>query len=458
MAFSHRIPSASNAAVHSVGRQRRTGVAAFAPWLATTAAALVATAATVHAAPLTLAEAERVALCDEPGTLALREQAAAFDDLAVAAGALPDMQIRIGAANLPLEGGGFRAEGMTQAQVGVRQTIPSTTSRVAATRRERARADERRAQVRERRRSVLLAVRNAWLDRFEASRSRALVLDSQALFADLVATTRSLYTVGDKSQQDLLRAELEHSHLEVRRIGVEQQNAQAGAALRRWIGADADRPVAALSAWRPPPAVAELRAGLADHPVLAVAAAATASADAALALARARYRPNWTLDAAYGYRDGALPDGAPRSDLLSVSATLSVPMFTANRQDRTVRAAQGRRRAALALRDDARRRLRADLRREHDRWVDLGRRLALYRDAVLARSRANADAALTAYRSETADFADVMRGYIDDLETRLAHLRLRVDRRRSHAQLAYLGGFALLDAPNANREGGCGSP
>lgn len=426
--------------------------------LATTVAALAIAAATVHAAPLTLVEAERVALCDEPGALALREQAAAFDDLAIAAGALPDLQIRVGAANLPLEGGGFRAEGMTQAQVGVRQSIPSTTSRVAATRREHTRADERRAQARERRRSVLLAVRNAWLDRFEASRSRELVVDSRALFADLVATTRSLYTVGDKSQQDLLRAQLEHSHLQVRLIGIEQQNAQAGAALRRWIGEDADRPVAALSAWRPPPAVAELRAGLADHPALAVAAAATASADAALALARARYRPNWTLDAAYGYRDGALPDGSPRSDFLSVSATLSVPMFTANRQDRTVRAAEGRRRAALALRDDAHRRLRAELRREHDRWVDVGRRLALYRDAVLARSRANADAALTAYRSETADFADVMRGYIDDLETRLAHLRLRVDRRRSHAQLAYFGGFALLDAPNADRDGGCGSP
>lgn len=424
------------------------------------AAALAATTAAVHGGPLTLAAAENAALCAEPGALALGEEAAAFDALAIAAGALPDMQIRLGAANLPLEGGGFRAEGMTQAQVGVRQTIPSTTSRVAATRRERTRADERRAQTRERRRSVLLAVRDAWLDRFVASRSRELVVDSRALFADLVATTRSLYTVGDKNQQDLLRAELERSHLEVRLIGIEQQAAEAGAALRRWIGDDAERPAAALSVWRPPPSLEDMRAGLVDHPALAAAAAATASADAALALARARYRPNWTLDAAYGYRDGGLPDGSPRSDFLSLSATVSVPMFTANRQDRTVHAAQGRRRAALALHDDARRRLHADLLREYARWGDLGRRLALYRDAVLAQSRANAEAALAAYRSETGAFADVMRGYIDDLEARLAHLRLRVDRRRSHARLAYLGGFALAatDAPNAGPEGGCASP
>ena len=408
-------------------------------------------------APLTLAEAERRALCAEPGAIALSEQAAAFDELAVAVGALPTPQIRFGAANLPLEGGGFRAEGMTHAQLGVRQAFPPSAARAAAAQRERTLADERRAQAEARRRTVLLAVRNAWLDAFLASRSRQLVLDSRGLFADLVAVTRSLYTVGDKNQQDLLRAELERSHLETRLVGIEQRNAEARATLSRWIGDAAKRLVdTALPEWQPPPSLDELRNALADHPVLAAAAANVTVADAAVALARSRYRPHWTLDAAYGYRDGGLPNGAPRSDIFSITATLNAPLFTANRQDRRLRAAEAQRRAAMATGDETRHRLRAALLHEHGRWADIHRRVVLYRDAVLPQARANAEAALASYRSEAGDFADVMRSYINDLEVRLDLIRLRVDQRRSHVELAYLGGFEpTASAPNTSSAGGC---
>ena len=432
------------------------GVAAWRVRRVLGAGLLLATAA-VAAAPLTLAEAQRRALCAEPGAVALSEQADAFDELAVAVGALPTPQIRFGAANLPLEGGGFRTEAMTQAQLGVRQAFPPATARAAATQRERMRADQRRAQAEERRRLVLLAVRNAWLDAFLASRSWQLVLDSRTLFADLVAITRSLYTVGDKNQQDLLRAELERSQLETRLVGIEQKNQEARAVLSRWIDDAAARPLAAsLSEWPPPPSLDVSRDALAHHPALASAAALVAVGDAAVALARARYRPSWTLDAAYGYRDGALLGGSPRSDFFSITATLSAPMFTANREDRRLRAAQAQHRAAVATRDDTRRQLQAELLRQHGRWADLHRREALYRDAVLPQARANAEATLAAYRSEAGDFADVMRSHIGDLEVRLEHLALRVDQRRSHAELAYLGGFDPTGSV-ASQAGGCGA-
>ena len=39
------------------------------------------------------------------------------------------------------------------------------------------------------------------------------------------------------------------------------------------------------------------------------------------------------------------------------------------------------------------------------------------------------------------DFADVMRGYIDDLNTRIEFIRLQVERAQSYATLANLGGL-----------------
>ena len=391
--------------------------------------------------PLTLAEAGARALTDEPGGAALLERAAAHDEMAIAAAQLPDPQLRFGAANLPLEGGGFRTEGMSQAQLGVRQAFPPRAGRAASRDRQLARGGEMRAQAEVRRRVVLRAARGAWLDAFEATCSRVLVAGSQPLFANLVAVTRSLYEVGRKSQQDLLRAELEISHLRDRLITLEESERTARATLQRWIGAHASRPLAQLEEWPQPPALDALRDALAEHPALTAAAAAVDASDAGVALARSRFRPNWTLDAAYAYRDGALPDGSPRSDFFTISATLSVPFFTANRQAPGLRAAEARRRGAAASRDALRRQLGAQLSREHDRWLALDRRLRLHEDALLAQASANAQASLAAYRSEAGQFADVMRSHINHLETRLKHIQVLVDRRRVHTALAYLGGF-----------------
>ena len=46
--------------------------------------------------PLTMAEAEDLALAAEPGRLALEAEAAALNERAVVAGALPDPMLRVG--------------------------------------------------------------------------------------------------------------------------------------------------------------------------------------------------------------------------------------------------------------------------------------------------------------------------------------------------------------------------
>ena len=406
-------------------------------------AAWLALGATANAEPLTLAEAERLALVDEPGVAALLEQAAASEQLAVAAGQLPDPQVRFGAANLPLEGGDFRTEGMSQAQLAVRQVFPPSSTRTAARHQQHTQAGHRRAQASERAAEVLLALRKAWLGTYQEASSRQLVLDAQTLFANLVTVARSLYGVGTQSQQDLLDAELELSQLQARLIAAEEREAEARAKIERWIAAAASRPLAALPDWPPPPPLDRLRAALAEHPAMIAADAEIELGEAGVALAKSRFRPNWTLDASYGYRDGGLADSSSRSDFFTVSASISAPLFAANRQHRGLRAAQSQRRGAEAKRDALRRRLESDLVRAHRRWQHLGRRLALFEDVVLVQADANAKASLEAYRSEAGVFADVIRRYVNDLEVRLEHVRLAAERHRSHAELAYLGGFDL---------------
>ena len=76
------------------------------------------------------------------------------------------------------------------------------------------------------------------------------------------------------------------------------------------------------------------------------------------------------------------------------------------------------------------------------RWQELGRRLDLYEKSILGVSADNAKAAMAAYQSDTGDFADAMRGYVDDLNTRIDHIHLQVERAQSYAVLANLGGIS----------------
>lgn len=392
--------------------------------------------------PLTLAEAEKLALEAEPGQVALLARAESLEEQSVFAGELPDPTLRVGLANFPIQTGGFTTEGMTQAQVGVRQAFPAGKTRSVSTRQFQSLALEMNESADARGRDILTAVRSAWLEARYWQEADRIVSESRPFFSDLVAVTRSLYSVGARDQQDVLRSELELSRLDDRLIDIHRQRARARALLSQWVLEAAARPVAEeFPGWERLPPIEALRTGLAVHPVLLAAQARIASRSAGIDLAKQRYKPAWALDVGYGYRDGSLPNGDPRSDFLSVAVTLDLPLFTENRQDRVVSAALNEQRAAVASKDELLRRLSSQLDTEYARWQDLSERLLLYEQKILKQSADQARAALAAYQSDASDFADAMRGYIDELNARLEHVRLQIDRAQSYAVLANLGGL-----------------
>jgi outer membrane protein TolC len=392
--------------------------------------------------PLTLAEAEDLALEQEPGTEALLERSHALAEQAVVAGQLPDPMLRIGLANYPIQSGGFSTEGMTQAQLGYRQNFPSGDSREFSTLKFESLSLEMSQNASARQRDVLSQVRSQWLDAYYWQQARAMVMEKRPFFSDLVEITRSWYAVGRKTQQDVLRAELELNRIDDRLIEIDRHYSQAVAALAEWTGPAASRPIAPkLPAWDSLPPLAVLQENLQAHPVLRGANARVSAHDAQVTVAEESKKPGWSIDVGYGYREGELPSGEPRSDFISVAVTTELPFFRKNRQDRALAAALSERGAARHELEQLRRRLSSELEAAYGRWNDLNRRAALYESSILVLSADHAQAALLAYQSDAGDFADVMRGYIDELNTRLDHLRLQIERAQSYAVLANLGGL-----------------
>ncbi len=395
-----------------------------------------------HTIPLTLAEAEDRALASEPGHAALLARAAALEDTAIAAGQLPDPTLRVGLLNYPLSAGGFSTEGMTQAHIGLRQAIPPGKTRAFSTRHFESLSQEMSENAAARSRDVLSSVRVAWLETYYWQRARDILTESRPFFNDLAEISRSLYSVGRKNQQDVLRAELELRRLDDRLLEINRRHAKSVAALGEWLGQDARRPVAPkLPPWEQLPSLEVLRNGLGTHPAVLGADAQVAAHSAAVDVAKERKKPGWALDLGYGYREGELPNGDPRSDFISLSVTVDLAVFQKNRQDRALSAALSERSAAEQDRIELLRRLTSQLEAEYALWQDISLRVVLYETSMLGLSADQAQAALLAYQSEAGDFADVMRGYIDDLNTRLDYVRLQVERAQSYALLANLGGL-----------------
>jgi outer membrane protein TolC len=240
----------------------------------------------------------------------------------------------------------------------------------------------------------------------------------------------------------VLRAELELSRIDDRLIEIERQQARARAALGEWVGAAASRPIATvLPAWNSVPPLNDLRENLSTHPTLMAADEQIAAKDAGVELADERSKPQWALDVAYSYRDGSLPNGDPRSDFVTVGVTVGLPFFSKKSVDSTLSAALQERSASQSTKIQVERELQSRLESEFARWQDLSRRIVLYEERILVQARDHAQAALLAYQSDRGDFADVMRGYIDDLNTRIEFIRLQVERAQSYAMLANLGGI-----------------
>lgn len=392
--------------------------------------------------PLSIAEAERIALQEEPGYLALQAEAEALAERAIAAGQLPDPALRVGLANYPIANGGFSTEGMTQAQLGVRQHFPRKSVRASRTDQYEHLSADRAAGARARNRDVLAATRKAWLDSYYWHRSVEILAQSRPLFDDLLAMARSQYALGRGSQYDVLQAELELQRLEDRAIEAERLRGSSQAALSQWLGRAAYRPIPhVLPDWSSVPTVEELKVRVQEHPALLAADARIAARQSAVDLADAKKKPDWTLDVGYGYRRGTLPSGEPRSDFVSLSVTVGLPVFSDNRQDRELAAALAERSAARSSRQRLLAEFDSALLAEHARFSEYTRRVNLYKSDILKTSEASADAALLAYRNDAADVADVLRGALENLNAQLDYVKLRVERAKSFAVLANLGGL-----------------
>ncbi len=393
------------------------------------------------AATITLRDAEQLALERDVSALQWSAQAEAMREQAVAAGQLPDPKLTVGVMSLPLDTLDRAQEPMTQLAVGVSQAFPPGATLRHQSDRAAYIGEAASAEAEERRLRVLRETRLAYLDLYLQQATLDIVVDSQAVFGDLVAITESLYRAGRNKLQDVLRAQLELSLLADRETGVRGEHDAARAVLERWTGplSAEELRISAVELDAPPPR-SSLLERLAMHPVLEAASARTAAAQAGVRVAREQYKPGWMLGVTYGDRTGNNANGSQRADFLSAVITLDVPLFTGKRQDRRLAASIRETEASQYARDDAYRELLRMLESDYPRWQSLSGRVRGFETRILPEAHGNSTAALSAYRNGVTDFTTMMRAYLMELDNQLQALRTAVERDKVNTRLMYIAG------------------
>lgn len=385
---------------------------------------------------LTLAEALRLATSRSQQLVAADAAAASANEMAVAAGQLPDPVLRLGVDNVPLSGPdrfSLTRDFMTMKRIGVMQELTRGDKRAARV--QRANADARRAEA-ERQQAVANIEREtalAWIE-LRYTQAQQQLVQSQLQESRLQIEGAEIgFRTGRGSQADVFAGRTALAIMEDKLRQVQRQAQSARLTLVRWVGPEAANALAQGAVpWQATPLAQALPEQLERHPALLVLAAQVAAAEAEVRQAEANRRPDVTVEAAYQRRGPAYPD------MFSVGVSVPLPIARDQRQDRELAAKLASLQEVRARYDDALRAEEGTVRVLANDWTAGRERLSTLQAGLLPAAGNRTEGALAAYRSGKGDIASVLAARRDELDARVQVLQLETETARLWAQLHFI--------------------
>ncbi|MGB3224153.1 MAG: TolC family protein [Desulforhopalus sp.] len=394
-----------------------------------------------------------------------RHSQSALEARSVAAGTLPDPTVSVGLANLPVDTFDIDQEPMTQITVGVTQIIPRGDSLKLKREQLQVASREYPQQRRERRARTAVTVGRLWLDAYKVQESITLIENDRPLFIQLVDVAEASYSsaLGRTRQQDIVRAQLELTSLDDRLTRLRQMQEMIMENLSEWVsgyfheqyrmatpslsysdgsGLHLPRKLPDIAMLNKPLFTADQEADpqalyvyFADHPAVLSIEQKIKASELGVEVARQSYKPQWGVNAGYGYRDD--PSSGDRADFISMGLSFDLPVFTKNRQDKEVLAAVSQTEAVKTTKWSLVRKMIAGFEKNRVQLKRLRERQTLYQDQLLPQMHEQAEASLTAYTNDDGDFAEVVRARIAELNARIEALEIDVEIQKTIIGLNY---------------------
>ena len=405
----------------------------------TAAAALMmaVVSASWAADPLTLVEAQRIAVGRSQQLVAQDALTTAAREQAVAAGQLPDPVLKLGIDNLPANGPdrfSLTRDFMTMRRIGVMQEIPRAEKRQLRTEKLERDADRVQAQRQLALANVQRDTALAWLDRYYAQAQRELLQQQVEETQLQVQAADSAFRTSRGSQADVFSARAAVITLQDRLSQIDRQSRSATLMLARWVGASAaERPTSGSPPWQTTPLQGDISTDhLKRHPDLLAIGAEIDAAETEVRLAQANKKADISIEASYAQRGPAF------SNMLSIGVSIPLQWDQKNRQNRELGAKLAMVDEAKARYEDMLRNHEAEIRVWLNDWQTGKERVVRYRDELIPIARQRTEATLTSYRIGKSDLAAGLLARRDEIDVRMQALTLEMETARSWAQINFL--------------------
>lgn len=387
------------------------------------------------AASLSLDDALQLAERNAPSLQARQEQISAARHAVVPAGELPDPRLNLGIQNLPVEGSdqwSTNRDFMTMQVVGLSQEVPNRDKRKARVETARATVERADAEAVFERLKVRAATAQAWISAYTMQRK---VQQFDELFSEnrlLAAAVRARLAAGGGSSADALAPSQEAAQLEEQKDQLLSQATQARAALKRWIGQDADVQAPAFPQWAVNPQ--QYLHTVHAHPELAAYGAMTREAQAQVQQALAEKKSDWGWQVDYQRR------GPEFSNMVSVQVSFQLPLFSGSRQDPMIAARRSQVRQLEDEQEAALREHTAQLEADLAEYQRLQRAVVRSRETLLPLSEQRVRLALADYRAGKSTLSDVLAARRQRVEARLQDIDLQGQLAATAARLHFVYG------------------
>ncbi|MFS1861037.1 TolC family protein [Vibrio lentus] len=387
-------------------------------------------------------------------------QSQAMRETGIASATLMDPKLKVGFGGLPVDSFQFDEDPMTNISVGLMQQFERGDTLDLQKKKAGQQADGLALQVQARELTVANSMTQLWVELGYQQVAESIINENRRLLVELENYVQTNYSIGKSEAQDLLNAQLQVSKLDEKLQANQQVQRRLISQLSEWLGSEwlgsqainsqAVDPQGRLHAtnqidW----SLLESKLAtnndatkhyqlLMEHPLVKITDATISSNQTQVELAEQAYTPQFGVEVMYAHRQANNMAGDPASDLVSAYLTVDIPLFTGNRQDKNLSAAQYQVGAAKSQKDTLLSQMNAQVNALLVDKANLTQRLERYQSTLLPQTSARISAVERGYQNNTAQFNDVIAATADELALQLEQQRLITDLNIVNSKLASL--------------------
>ncbi|MCB2184025.1 MAG: TolC family protein [Desulfobulbaceae bacterium] len=376
------------------------------------------------------------ALTNNPELNAAKDRWKVYENKIVPAGSLSDPTFSFSLSNYPVDTFQGNEFAMSGKILKLAQSFPFPGKLSA--RREIATEQSKwfKAVWNEGRLQLTRFVKDAYYLLYYYDKSIAITQKNLQLLKDFTRLTETNYEVGKGLQQDVLKAQVEHSKLTDRLFNLSQQRDSNLAELNRLLNRPTSTQIEKLDDFEP----VDIKISLADlqedsqinRPMYAAYDSLINRYKAEKKLARLDYKPDFKVGLAYSFRESNPADGG--TDFAGLEFSMNLPIFQKKRDAAVAEADSGLRMASKQY-DDFQNKVHFNI---HDAYTQVKKNFAqaqLYKSGIIPQARQVLEASISNYQVGKVNFFSLLDNFMTLYNYEMEYYKVLTDGQRNIARL-----------------------